>query len=204
MTDDNPFRWAMIAICLAFMPFGFYFRVKAHTGEKIDRWQEGPVILFGLRLTGLVLFLSAGAWMIDPEWMRWSAMPVPVWLRWASVVVAVGCGLLWVWAVSHLGKNLTDTVVTRENATLVTSGPYRWIRHPFYTSAVAGMFASSLIMANWLILVLGSIAWFGFLLPRTRIEEEKLVARFGDDYRRHIRRTGRFFPKVRGRIEPRD
>jgi protein-S-isoprenylcysteine O-methyltransferase Ste14 len=193
---DNTFRYAMIAICLFFMPFGAYYRYHSYTGEKIDRRQEGMVILVGLRLCGVVLFAAALAWMIDPELMKWSAMPVPVWLRWVAVVVAVGCGLLWVWAVSHLGKNLTDTVITRKEATLVTTGPYCCIRHPFYTSAIVGMISSSLIMTNWFILLFGSIACFAFLIPRTRIEESKLLERFGDDYRDLMQRTGRFFPRI--------
>lgn len=195
MADDNTFRWAMIAICLFFMPIGLYFRIRTYTGEKIDRRQEGMVILVGLRLCGVILFSSALVWMIDPELMEWSAMPVPVWLRWIAVVVAFGCGLLWVWAVSHLGKNLTDTVITRKEAALVTSGPYRRVRHPFYTSAFVGMLSSGLIMTNWFILLFGSIACFAFLIPRTRIEEQKLIERFGDDYRDLMQRTGRFFPR---------
>ncbi|HUG19970.1 MAG TPA: isoprenylcysteine carboxylmethyltransferase family protein, partial [Planctomycetaceae bacterium] len=132
----------------------------------------------------------------DPELMKWSAMPVPVWLRWMAVVVAFGCGLLWVWAVSHLGQNLTDTVITREQASLVTTGPYRKVRHPFYTSAFVGMLSGGLIMANWFVVLVGSIACFAFLIPRTRIEEQKLIERFGDDYRELMQRTGRFFPRI--------
>jgi len=35
------------------------------------------------------------------------------------------------WTLSNLGKNLTDTVVTRAGATLVTTGPYRLVRLSF-------------------------------------------------------------------------
>ena len=41
-------------------------------------------------------------------------------------------GSLIVWAFQSLGSNLTDTVVTRRQHTLITHGPYRWVRHPFY------------------------------------------------------------------------
>ena len=41
-------------------------------------------------------------------------------------------GCLIVWAFRSLGPNLTDTVVTRRHHTLITRGPYRWVRHPFY------------------------------------------------------------------------
>lgn len=61
------------------------------------------------------------------------------------------CPLLMYWTLSSLGKNLTDTVVTRAEATLVTSGPYRWVRHPFYVTAVLLMASVTLLTANWFI-----------------------------------------------------
>jgi protein-S-isoprenylcysteine O-methyltransferase Ste14 len=197
MTDDAWLRLAMLAIGLFFMPIGAYHRLRAHTGEPIDRWQEGVLILFGLRLTALALFAAGMVWLINPAWLAWSSLPLPLWLRWTGVGTAIAAGLLWTWAVHHLGKNLTDTVVTRREATLVTSGPYRWIRHPFYTALAIGLVAVTLVTASWFVGLLGLVAWFAFLVPRTRIEERNLVARFGDAYSLHMARTGRFLPRLR-------
>jgi protein-S-isoprenylcysteine O-methyltransferase Ste14 len=94
-----------------------------------------------------------------------------------------------------LGKNLTDTVVTRTKHTLVTVGPYRWIRHPLYTSAALLVLGSSLVAANWFFFVTGCVVML-LLVIRTRKEEENLVARFGDDYQSYMRRTGRFVPRL--------
>ena len=55
------------------------------------------------------------------------------------------------WTLSSLGTNLTDTVVTRAEATLVTHGPYRWVRHPYYVTAALLMGSVTLLTANWLI-----------------------------------------------------
>jgi len=63
---------------------------------------------------------------------------------------------LLVWMFRTLGRNLTDTVVTRKEHTLVTTGPYRWIRHPFYTSAGLLGVANSLAAANWFFFATGS------------------------------------------------
>jgi protein-S-isoprenylcysteine O-methyltransferase Ste14 len=46
-------------------------------------------------------------------------------VRWFGVMWESGCSGLMYWTLSSLGKNLTDTVVTRAEATLVTHGPYR-------------------------------------------------------------------------------
>ena len=197
MTDDDPFRIALVVLPALFMPIGLYHRLRADTGEKIDRWQEGVAILFGLRLTALALAASGLAWLIHPAWMAWSRLPLPTLLRWAGVILAACAGILWVWAVHHLGKNLTDTVVTRREHSLIVSGPYRFVRHPFYVACVLGLAGVSIAMSNWFIMLAATIAWFAFLLPRTRIEEQKLIDHFGDDYRTYMHRVGRFFPRLR-------
>jgi protein-S-isoprenylcysteine O-methyltransferase Ste14 len=197
VNDDWIFRVMLVILGAVFMPLGFYHRLRAHTGEKIDRWQEGVVILFGLRLSALIVFAAGVTWLINPAWMAWSRLPIPVGVRWAGVIIAFCGGALWVWAVHHLGKNLTDTVITRQQHFLVTSGPYQWVRHPFYMACALLVVGGSLAMANWFILLLSSIVFFGFLVPRTRIEERKLVERFGDEYRNYMRRVGRFVPRFR-------
>ena len=103
---------------------------------------------------------------------------------------------LLVWTFRCLGKNLTDTVVTRQQHTLVIHGPYRWVRHPFYDSAALLAVAVSLIAANWFLFVTG-VVLFCLLIIRTRTEEENLVARFGDSYRAYMEQTGRFLPRIR-------
>jgi Putative protein-S-isoprenylcysteine methyltransferase len=127
--------------------------------------------------------------------MAWSDVALPIWLRWTGVgMIIIAVGLL-VWTFRCLGRNLTDTVVTRQQHTLIVDGPYRWIRHPFYDSAALLMLAISLIAANWFLFVIGSVV-FGLLIIRTRTEEENLTARFGSRYRTYMERTGRFFPRI--------
>ena len=105
------------------------------------------------------------------------------------------CSLLMYWTLSSLGKNLTDTVVTRNNAVLITNGPYQWVRHPFYVTAALLMAAATFISANWAIGV-SSMLVLTLLVVRTPNEEQKLAERFGEDYRQYMRTTGRFFPRV--------
>jgi protein-S-isoprenylcysteine O-methyltransferase Ste14 len=197
MNHENTFRTVLILGSLVVLPFGLYHRIKSQaTGEKLDRRQEGLFILVTLRLAGLVLWLGLIAYMINPSRMAWSSAPLPDWLRWTGVgVCALAAGLLF-WTFRSLGKNLTDTVVTRREHTLVTSGPYRWVRHPFYDSVALLILGNSLVAANWFFLAAGGLP-FVLLIVRTRTEEEKLLARFGDAYRTYMERTGRFLPRMR-------
>ena len=77
----------------------------------------------------------------------------------------------------------------------ITTGPYRWVRHPLYTLAALLGVANFLAAANWFFFVMGG-AIFLLLAIRTRKEEENLIARFGDDYRNYMQRTGRFLPRL--------
>jgi protein-S-isoprenylcysteine O-methyltransferase Ste14 len=196
MEHDQTFRAVLIAASLLLFPVGIYHRVKSQsTGESLDRWQEGHLILFTLRPIGIATMLGLIAYMINPEWMSWSSMRVPLWLRWVGVGLGALSGSLLVWTFRTLGKNLTDTVVTRREHTLVTTGPYRWVRHPFYDAVAVSVVANALAAANWFLL-LGGILTVSLLVIRTSREEERLLARFGDSYRAFTERTGRFLPRI--------
>jgi protein-S-isoprenylcysteine O-methyltransferase Ste14 len=195
MSDDQLFRLILLAGFVIFMPIGIYHRLKARTGEKLDRRQEGMFILVALRLAGLAGTAGLIAYLIDPAYMAWAAVPLPVWLRWTGVGLALIAGSLLVWMFRTLGRNLTDTVVTRKQHTLVTTGPYRWVRHPMYASAALAIVGNSLVAANWYLFVAGCLALL-LLVIRTRKEEQNLIAKFGDDYRNYMQRTGQFVPRL--------
>jgi protein-S-isoprenylcysteine O-methyltransferase Ste14 len=197
MNDDQVFRAALLAIVLAVFPVAIYHRLKSQaTGEKLDRRQEGLFILATLRPMGIALMLAVVAYLIDPANMAWSSIPLHAWLRWVGVGVSAMAAALLIWTFRRLGKNLTDTVVTRREHTLVVDGPYRWVRHPFYVSAALFVLGASLTAANWFLFVTGCFV-VGLLIIRTRTEEEKLLARFGVSYQAYMERTGRFVPKLR-------
>ncbi len=193
--DDRLFRFILLTGFLIVVPFGIYHRVKTHTGEKLDRRQEGLFVLITLRLMGVAGMTGLIAYLINPACISWAAVPVPLWLRWTGVGVGLNGGLLIIWTFSTLGKNLTDTVVTRKEHTLVTTGPYRWIRHPFYVAGALAVLGNSLAAANWYLFATGGMAIL-LLAIRSRKEEENLIARFGDDYRNYAQRTGRFVPRL--------
>ena len=195
MSDDELFRLILLAGFVIFMPIGIYHRLKARTGEKLDRRQEGLFILITLRLVGLAGTAGLIAYLINPACMAWATVPLPVWPRWTGVGLALIAGLLLVWMFHTLGRNLTDTVVTRKEHKLVITGPYRWVRHPLYSSAALVILGYSLAAANWFFFVAGCLM-FLLLVIRTRKEEENLIARFGDDYRKYMQRTGRFVPRL--------
>jgi len=179
------------------LPIGLYYRIKSQaTRMKLARREEGVLIMIGLRLCGLLAWIAIAAYLINPAWMAWSSVALPAWLRWIGACIGLfAVPPLLAWTFRSLGKNLTDTVVTRREHTLVSDGPYRWVRHPFYDVVLLWVVSIGLLTTNWLLALLGFSA-FAMLVVRARIEEEKLIERFGDEYRTYMQRTGRFFPHV--------
>ena len=117
------------------------------------------------------------AFVLNPAWMSWASLPLPTAVRWAGVAVGLPTVALGMWTFHSLGRNITDTVVTRRGHTLVTSGPYRYIRHPFYVTSALALAANALTAANWFIALTGFAALV-LLVLRTATEEAKLVERF--------------------------
>jgi protein-S-isoprenylcysteine O-methyltransferase Ste14 len=195
MPNETPFRIALVVVILLTMVVTVYHRLQARSGEKISHREEGYFFATVLRLAGLVLWISTFGYLIFPAYFQWASIPLPVLLRWTGVVTGALCSLLMYWTLSSLGKNLTDTVVTRAEAKLVTHGPYRWVRHPFYVTAALLMASVTVLTANWLIGV-SSVAILAFLAVRTPKEEQMLIERFGQQYRDYMARTGRFFPRI--------
>ena len=196
MDPDQTFRYVVIVGALTVFPVMAYHRLKSQaTRERLDRWQEGAFILFTLRPLGVASMLGLFAFMINPSSMAWSSVPLPASLRWTGVALGILAAALLIWTVRSLGTNLTDTVVTRKEHTLVTSGSYRWVRHPFYDAVGLAVLANSLTAANWFLFLTGGLA-FVLMIVRTRTEEQHLLARFGDSYRSYMERTDRFLPRI--------
>lgn len=189
-------RLALIALSLTFFAVAAYYRIRSQrSGESLDRTREGWPLLIAIRLIGLLGLGSTVAWLYNPAWFAWAALPVAQAVRWVGVAGFV-CTAAWLlWMFHSLGRNLTDTVVTRRDATFVDHGPYRFVRNPMYTGVLAAGLSVGLALGTWLLPVLAALV-FSLLAMRTKIEEKFLIERFGDQYRGYMARVGRFLPKL--------
>lgn len=194
--DETFFR---VATALAFVSaFGMsaYFRTRAQVKGGKLRSSAGQRPVFGLRLLGLAILVPVIGYIANPDWVAWARFDAPTWLR----LIAVGVGaintMLVLWMYRSLDTNVSPVEEARENATLITTGPYRWIRHPLYTFGMISMLTLTFMTAIWWIGVLALPLIAFFILWRVPREEAKLIEVFGDAYRDYMRRTGRFIPKL--------
>jgi protein-S-isoprenylcysteine O-methyltransferase Ste14 len=194
--NENIFRISAALILFTGIGISSYYRRKADqdTGEKISRKADGTTMMTVIRIGGLVLWLSPLVYLINPGWMAWSKIGLPEWVRWLGVGSGILCVALIYWLFSSIGSGITPTSATRTEHKLVTSGPYRWVRHPLYTVG-SSMFISFGFMAdNWFIVVLGILAFIAMAV-RTPKEEANLIEKFGNEYREYMKHSGRFLPK---------
>jgi len=109
------------------------------------------------------------------------------------VLTSVGY-FVFIWSVFVRGKYAVSWAMP-ENQRLVTSGPYRYVRHPSYLGYFLMFFGFFFLWPN-LFTLFPLVAIPGYF--RVTFEEERLlVRRFGDEYVEYQRKTGRFIPRFR-------
>ncbi|HUF75768.1 MAG TPA: isoprenylcysteine carboxylmethyltransferase family protein [Longimicrobiales bacterium] len=194
------FRWWILGILVAAIGSSGFYRWRARIeGGTISRREEGP-FLVALRLLVTVPLLGAIlAYLINPAWMSWSELRLPSWLRWTGIALGVLAIASVHWVLRSLGKNVSETVLTKPGHQLVTHGPYRWVRHPLYTTGLTLLIAVGLTAANAVLLALAGLGTVFFHLVIIPREEAALQDRFGDAYRDYMQRTGRLLPRLRKR-----
>jgi protein-S-isoprenylcysteine O-methyltransferase Ste14 len=133
-------------------------------------------------------------WFFAPQWISWSFLHLPLWVRAGGVLVA-GLGLLLLWrSHSALGKNFRPTLEVAPDQELVTTGPYRYVRHPLYLAFLLMLTSTGLLSSNWFIGVVGVLLIASITVVRIPAEETLLSQRFGERYREYRQRTRALLP----------
>ena len=124
-------------------------------------------------------------------------IPVPY-----PILLGTGLVLLWggvafrLWAIRTLGRYFRGVVHLQEGHQVVSSGPYRSLRHPSYAGAVVAVLGISLIFAN----IAALVAFVGCVLLgvvyRIRVEERVLLTGLGNEYAEYAAQTKRLLPRV--------
>lgn len=167
-------------------------RVKALVAR---RW-PAFVPAYRLAYNGLALIL-----LFPPLWLTWTypgppLWPVPAWISWPALGI-VAAGLLWSlrW---YDGMDFTGLRQWRSRHTatgwrdrLVLSPLHRYVRHPWYSLGLLYLWTREM-NAGWLV---GVLAITVYLYLGSRAEERKLVATFGESYRRYRNRVPGLVPR---------
>jgi len=103
---------------------------------------------------------------------------------------------LRVWAIAVLGNSFRTTIETDTSQKVISSGPYRLIRHPSYSGLLLICCGYGVALQNWLSLLAVILIPLAALLYRIRIEEKVLAVSLGSDYVDYQKRTKKLIPWV--------
>jgi protein-S-isoprenylcysteine O-methyltransferase Ste14 len=195
MNSESWLRVALLFILISASATVGYFRTRSNRSERVGYEAEGKAYRWSIVGTAIGLTACVLCFLVAPDWIRISQIRIPDAGRWGGVLLSLAAVGMMGWTLATLGRNLTDTIAVRTEAELVESGPYAWVRHPYYLAAGILMFGVVLLTAN-LLIGLACLLLLGLLIARTGREEKLLFERFGDRYRNYAKRTGRFLPRL--------
>ena len=187
------FHIIFIIIFVVFWGIRAAYQKKANQLAGTVEYKE-PTLL--RRLIGLPFMLLFLVFVIRPSTLTWFTFSLPQWAQWLGLALGIiSLPLIW-WVQWALDINFSSTLHIRDEHTLVTHGPYRWLRHPMYTTLYLHELAILLLTANWLIGGMFLLMQTIIIARRLKNEEALMVETFGDEYRSYMQQTGRFLPKL--------
>jgi protein-S-isoprenylcysteine O-methyltransferase Ste14 len=200
MIDETIFQALFIFLALVFVIlWGRNIVSIGITRDKFYTATEGILVaaprflLLGASLVGILIY------SINPPLMKWSALPLLFWLQWFGFFLGLIALTIFFWVLRSLGRNFSTTLTIHKDQTLVTRGPYRWVRHPMYTSFILLWVGFLFLSGNWFIGLSGIAAFVWAIIVRTPREEQMMIDRFGTEYIVYMSGTGRYLPRWRGK-----
>jgi protein-S-isoprenylcysteine O-methyltransferase Ste14 len=170
----------------------FYFHRAIDKGPAVFDEASGrsydPGMLRGISALPVVepaVFLDYGRWHLLPS------LETPL-------LQGVGLGLcflapaLLLWADRHLADHFGRAEASRS---IITEGPYRWVRHPRYAGLLLNRAGFALVFASvigWALFA----GWYLLVRRRIRLEEEHLQKRYGPTWEQYAAGRARLVPGV--------
>jgi protein-S-isoprenylcysteine O-methyltransferase Ste14 len=183
--SSNTMHALKAAIAIAWIIFWVYWLASAF-GVKEGRASRRRIPLNGLSALSVILLLRV---------FRGGSLAVssPILGAIGAVVFASGIALA-IWARVHLGRNWGMPMTQKAEPELVTSGPYRFVRHPIYSGLLAGVLGTALatnLIGLIIVAVLGAYFYYS-----ASIEEKNLMATFPTSYLAYRANTKMLIPFV--------
>jgi methyltransferase len=116
---------------------------------------------------------------------------IPV-LAISMLALFVVSNLLRYWVIWLLGGLWNIQIMDSSRLGIVTTGPYRWVRHPNYTGVVLEVFSLPMIHTAWITAIVATFGYFEILRRRIAIEDRVLLA--NPEYRQAMSGKPRFIP----------
>jgi len=169
---------ALIAGTVIIIWFSWWLSLRFKRYHGISRF-------FAFESVLVLLLLNVGYWFRDP----FSTIHIVSWILLGISVYPVIAGYL---LLKRKGK---PSVNFENTSALVKTGIYGYIRHPLYLSVF--LLGTGIMLKNpqKLQLLLGAVNMVAVYLT-SKIEENEMITRFGDEYRQYMKETKMFIPGI--------
>jgi len=145
----------------------------------------------------IILISTTGQLVSVVDWAYFQSYDgsLSIWV-WIGISLAIIGLTLRIWAIQKLQSAFSATVQIKSDQQLITSGPYKWLRHPSYTGAWLVMIGVAIVFNS-----MGGLLFMGpgmFIVYGKRIstEEKTLKGAFGQEYIVYEKRTKKLIPFI--------
>jgi protein-S-isoprenylcysteine O-methyltransferase Ste14 len=179
--------WYMFGLWIMWMLQFVLFRAKQRGAPaKIARNSRWGMIL---QLFGYwTIFLPARTSLMEP---------LPIW----RLIAGTAFGLVGIWLAStgirHLGKQWRMVAALNNDHQLITSGPYRIVRHPIYASMLAMIIMSAFLLGRLPCWPIGMALFLAGIEIRIHEEDRLLLDRFSSRFEEWKREVPSYLPVIR-------
>ncbi len=181
---------AITSLCILAMLAAIVFNFLNAGKARTFRERRSPVATASMTAFFILIYLTIR--------FHWSAPETDG----LVAVRSIGLGLMVfgaafnIWGRIFLKANWADHVRIYDNQQLVTTGPYRFVRHPLYASIIWMFYGASLAYLNPLAALENTLVFIPAMIYRSNLEERALTQTFGPAYLDYQKMTGRFFPRT--------
>ena len=199
------FRIALLSLWISLGIVRGYYGRKTKTHDSLVAIKEklktadremgkGMMILTAIitviGVIGIILYL------LSPPWWTWTHLPLGEWVQWIGIVVATIPLFYLIWVHRHLDNQWSIALEIQEDHKLITTGPYRRVRHPMYLGIFVYTIGLCLISLDILVSLFFVFSiWVNY--NRIPSEEQMMIDQFGDEYLEYMKKSGRLIPSFR-------
>jgi len=147
---------------------------------------------FLLILSALLLTIVTSVFLQEMREMSSIILP----MKWIGLFLFSLGVFLRFWGILHLKAQFTRHVTVREGDQIVSTGPYRKLRHPLYTGLLLIGLGMSLFFTSLIGAIVGGVLLSWMLVIRIRHEEKLLIEKFGPEYKEWMSKRARLLPFI--------
>jgi protein-S-isoprenylcysteine O-methyltransferase Ste14 len=164
---------------------GLKEKLTVHKEKPKTYLQKFPLILSALSLVAIIFgVFEMGTLEYKPEFEN---------ARLLGLVAYIAFSWFQIWAYKTLGENYSQDILILKDHKLVTSGPFKFIRHPQYLSQILLDIGAGVATLSYIVIIIALIE-IPFLIMRAMLEEKILAKHFKENFSEYKSKSSFMLP----------